>query len=341
MNSGFSWENPGVQKQLAYVAAADIGGTQMRTALVDHQGNLLARANGPTVPERGIEDGTARLVRLLEGVMRGVDRSSIVAIGVSSAGPIDPSTGVYYNPPNLQTWDGKSMKPELARAFGLPVVIGHDARVAAIAEMRWGAARGMKNVIYVTVSTGIGGGLIVDGRPVHGVRGLAGEMGHIVVDPDGPPCNGGCHGCVEVFASGGGMASAARRRIADGEKTRMLELADGDPARIVGRTVFQAAEQGDRMALEIIRVGVRALGMVLGGLLNTFAPEILIVGGSVGSDGLRPFWPELEAAVRRCALLRYQEEAPLAVCQLGDDVSMLGAAAIAFDAAASETGTRS
>ena len=318
---------------MTYVAAGDIGGTQMRTALVDRDGNLLARASGPTTPEKGIDDGTARFVRLLEKVMSGVDRASVAAIGVASAGPIDPSTGVYYNPPNLQTWDGKTMKPGLDRALGLPVLIGHDARVAAIAEMRWGAARGMKNVIYVTVSTGIGGGLIVDGRPVHGVRGLAGEMGHIVVDPDGPPCNGGCRGCVEVLASGSGMANSARRRIAGGEPTRMLQLAGGDPARIVGRTVFQAAEQGDRMALEIIRVGIRALGMVLGGLLNTFAPEVLIVGGSVGSDGLRPFWPEVDAAVRRCALLRYQEKAPLTVSRLGDDVGVLGAAAIAFEAA--------
>jgi glucokinase len=190
----------------------------------------------------------------------------------------------------------------------------------------------MKNVIYVTVSTGIGGGLIVDGRPVHGVRGLAGEMGHIVVDPDGPRCNGGCRGCVEVFASGGGMANAARRRIARGESTRMLELAGGDPERIAGRTVFQAAGQGDPMALSIIDEGIRALGIVLGGLLNTFAPEILIVGGSVGADGLRPFWPKLDAAVRSCALLRYQKEAPLAVSQLGDDVGIMGAAAVAFDA---------
>lgn len=308
----------------------------MRTALVDRDGNLIARASGPTSPERGIEDGTRRFVKLLETVMASIERTSVAAIGVSSAGPIDPSTGVYYNPPNLQTWDGKTMKPGLAQALGLPVVIGHDARVAAIAEMRWGAARGMKNVIYVTVSTGIGGGLIVDGRAVEGVRGLAGEMGHIVVDPDGPPCNGGCRGCVEVFASGGGMANIARRRIAGGETTRMLEFAGGDPARITGRTVFQAAEKGDRMALEIIDGGIRALGIVLGGLLNTFAPEILIVGGSVGAGGLRPFWSKLDAAVRRSALLRYQKEAPLAVSQLGDDVGILGAAAVAFAATATE-----
>jgi glucokinase len=319
-------------KRFRYVAAGDIGGTQMRTALVDGDGRLLARANGPTKPETGIEDGTERFAGLLTEAIGGGGASAVIAIGVSSAGPIDPSTGVYYNPPNLQAWNGKSMKPDLERRFGVPVVIGHDARVAAIAEMRWGAARGMKNVIYVTVSTGIGGGLIVDGRPVHGVQGLAGEIGHIVVDADGPACNGGCRGCVEVIASGSGIASAARQRIARGKKTRILELAGGDASHVTGRTVFDAAAEGDSEALEIVDDGIRALGIVLGGLLSTFAPEVLILGGGVAVGGYKRYWSRLDAAVRRCTLLRYQKNAPLVLSKLGDDVSVLGAAAIAFEA---------
>jgi glucokinase len=318
-------------RRSGYVAAGDIGGTQMRTALVDSDGKLVARASGPTNPETGIDDGTERFSGLLSEAMVAGRATAVLAIGVSSAGPIDPSTGVYYNPPNLQAWNGRSMKPALERRFGVPVVIGHDARVAALAEMRWGAARGLKNVIYVTVSTGIGGGLIVDGRPVHGVQGLAGEVGHIVVDPDGPACNGGCRGCVEVIASGRGVANAARRRIAAGEHTTTLELAGEDASRISGRIVFDAAARGDRVALEIIDDGIRALGIVLGGLLNTFAPEILILGGSVASGGYARYWSKLDAAVRRSALLRYQQEAPIVLSKLGDDVSVLGAAAIAFE----------
>ncbi|MBI4306547.1 MAG: ROK family protein [Chloroflexi bacterium] len=313
-----------------YAVSGDIGGTQMRAALVDQDGNILAKTSTPTEPAEGFPRATERFIGILRDSVRGVAASDVVAVGVSSAGPIDPETGVYYNPPNLHGWDRKTMRPALERAFDVPVVIGHDARVAAIAEMRWGAARGMKNVIYVTVSTGIGGGIIVDGRPVVGVKGLAGEVGHIVVEPDGPSCNGGCRGCVEVIASGEGMANEARKRIAAGARSLLLKLSEGDPSRINGRMVFEAAAQGDQLALDLIQRGIGALGQVLGGLLNTFSPEILIVGGSVGADGYRPYWADLDAAVRKSALLRYREKAPLAVSHLGDEVSLLGAAAIAF-----------
>lgn len=304
----------------------------MRAALVDRAGVLVAKANAETQPRDGFDVATRRFIALLEKAAGGAKPGEISAIGVSSAGPMDTATGVYYNPPNLHGWDRKTMKPAISAALGLTTVMGHDARVAAVAEARWGVARGMKNVIYVTVSTGIGGGILVDGRPINGVQGLAGEMGHIVVDPDGTPCNGGCRGCLEVIASGGGMANAARRRIGAGETTKILELAGGDPERIVGRTVFEAAALEDDVALDLIERAISALGIVLGGLLNTFAPEILIVGGSVGTEGLRPYWERLDAAIRRSALLRYQEKAPVSVAGLGDDVGLMGAAAIAFDA---------
>lgn len=316
-----------------YALAGDIGGTQMRAALVDRDGVLRHKASAETRPRDGFDVATRRFVELLRQASRGVPPGGIAAVGVSSAGPMDTTTGVYYNPPNLHGWDRKTMKPEIAASLRLTTVMGHDARVAAIAEARWGVARGMKNVIYVTVSTGIGGGILVDGRPVNGVQGLAGEMGHIVVDPGGTACNGGCRGCLEVIASGGGVANTARRRIAAGEKTRILELSGGDPERIVGRTVFEAAALGDAMALDLVERAIAALGIVLGGLLNTFAPEILIVGGSVGIEGLRPYWDRLDAAIRSRSLLRYHEKAPLAIAALGDDVGLMGAAAIAFDAA--------
>ncbi len=316
-----------------FAVAADIGGTQMRAALVKREGRVLERASCPTQPERGIEDAAARLAALMQDVSSGRAREELAGVGISSAGPIDPDTGIYDYPPNLTGWHGSTMKPTITRAMSMPVTIGHDARVAAIAETRFGAAIGKQHVVYITVSTGIGGGIISGGQPVTGTHGLAGEIGHLVIDPTGPSCNAGCRGCLEVLASGGGAAREARRRIEAGEQSAVLELAGGDPDAVTGRHVYEAAAGGDRVASEIVERALNALSIGLSNLLSTFDPDLLIVGGSV-VEGLLPHWDDLLARVRRRGLLRYRDSVPIATSPLGDDVSILGAAAVAFDSAA-------
>lgn len=317
---------------IKYAIAGDIGGTQLRAALVDAEGKLHARADCPTEPERGIAAAARRLVSLFREVSAGANGEEIAGIGLSSAGPIDPESGVYDHPPNLTGWHGRTMKPAITEAMGVPVTVGHDAHLAAIAETRFGAAIGRREVVYVTVSTGIGGGIIANGRPVNGAQGLAGEIGHLIIDPAGPKCNGGCSGCLEVFASGGGAAHEAQRRIAGGETSAILELASGDPDRITGQLVYEAAGVGDEMAKQIVERAVEALATGLANLLATFDPDVLIVGGSV-LEGLAPYWDDLLGRVRRRGLLRYRDAVPIVTSALGDDVSILGAAAVAFDAA--------
>lgn len=303
----------------------------MRAALVDENGEILARRACVTEPGRGIEDAASRLAEMFRRVSEPIEQASISGVGVSTAGPIDPKSGYYSYPPNLVGWHGRSMKGQLERDTGLRVTIGHDAHVAAIAESRFGAAKGARDVVYVTVSTGIGGGMISDGAPVNGAHGMAGEIGHLIIDPSGPACNAGCHGCLEVLASGGGVQREARQRIEAGEETLILQIAGGDPDAVTGRIVYEAAARGDLVAGAIVDGALDALATGLANILATFDPSVLVMGGSV-MEGLHPYWENLLQRVQGRGLRRFREGVPIAVSKLGDDVGLLGAAVMAFQA---------
>jgi len=313
-----------------FCLAADIGGTSMRAALCDRAGHSRGRSSCRTEPERGIQDAAERLAALLNTAKAAADGIPVVGVGLSTAGPIDPESGVYNHPPNLTGWHEKTMKPALEKAVGLPVWINRDGNLAALAESRFGPHAGAQNLLYVTVSTGIGGGIITNGRMATGARGGAGEVGHVTVMPGGPRCGTGCDGCVEAIASGTALAARARERIEEGESPAMLEMAGGDASKITSRIVFQAAAAGDPTANEVLDTGIRYLGIALGGLLNAFDPEVLVLGGGV-AHALEPYWDRLLAAVGAHALPRYSDSVPLTLTTLGDDVSLLGASAYAFE----------
>ncbi len=313
------------------VLAADIGGTTMRAALVAPDGALLARLEGATEPARGIEDATARLIAMLREAA-GPSSGAVAAVGVATAGPVDPSSGTYRHPPNLPGWDGESMQPALRAAFGVPVAVGHDATLAALAETRHGPHRGLRDLVYVTVSTGIGAGIIADGRMVTGAHGGAGEVGHMIVQPGGPACAAGCPGCLEGVASGAAIAAEAARRLQVAQASGFAGKVGDSPPDAAG--VFRAAARGDTTSLEIVRGVVRHLGAGLASLLAIFDPERLVIGGGV-ARGLEPYWGELIEAVEAHALPRYADGVPVTLSELGDDIGLLGAAELAFDALAS------
>ncbi len=315
-----------------FTAAADIGGTQMRAALISRDGRIVRDKRERTLPERGIEDAAIRLAKLVNDVTD--ESSGVIALGVSTAGPINPESGTYDHPPNLTGWHGKSMKPSLENELKMPVAIGHDATLAALAETRFGPFKGAKNLVYVTISTGIGGGIIANGQLVTGSTGQAGEVGHISVrtDEGALSCNVGCHGCFEANASGpsiGRMALAAVKS-APSRAAAMLSLAGGDTEAIDARMVFNAARDGDVLAEEVVRQVIDNIGRGLASLLSIFDPDGLVVGGGV-ANSLRHRWDEVIAAVARYALPRYQSRGiPISITELGDDVSLLGASVLAF-----------
>ncbi|MFW6174317.1 MAG: ROK family protein [Chloroflexota bacterium] len=314
-----------------YVLVGDVGGTNMRAALVDREGKVLRRSQCPTEPEAGIEDAARRFAEILRDAgsetSEGETGHEVV---ISSAGPLQPGSGVYNHPPNLTGWDGLSLKPGIERAMGCEVYVGHDATLAALGETRYGEAAGAQNLVYVTVSTGVGGGIIANGRMVTGANGHAGELGHILVMPGGQSCNVGCNGCLEGMTSGTGIARAARARISGGADSALLEMAGGDPEEITSRMVFEAAANGDAAANEVVDTVMEALSLGFATICNALDPEALVVGGGV-VHGLQAYWEELGRRAGGYALPHFDGEIPLHISGLGDDVSLIGAAALAFD----------
>jgi len=311
-----------------YALAADIGGTNIRAALINSEGRLIGRGSISTDPERGIDDASDRLAKLLNAARSTAPADAeIVGVGVSTAGPIRPATGTYNHPPNLPGWHDKTMKPRLAESMSLPVWVGHDATLAALAETRFGDHVGAENLVYVTISTGVGGGIITNSEMVTGASGGAGEVGHLAIRTGSYRCNVGCDGCFEGNACGPAIARAARDRWT-GEGP-LADLADGDPDNITSRMVFDAADEGDPIAQEVVDLTVENVGIGLGSLMNIFNPEALVIGGGV-VQGLQRHWQKLQETVIERSLPGYGDTIPLTATRLGDDVSLLGAAQLAF-----------
>jgi len=314
--------------KLQYALVADIGGTNIRAALVDSKGRMTGRGSIDTLPEQGIEDAAERLVRLLKSARSTAPAAAeIVGVGVSTAGPIRPATGTYNHPPNLPGWDGKSMLGSLTEAMKTPVWVGHDATLAALAETRFGDHIGAENLIYVTISTGVGGGIIVNSEMVTGSSGGAGEVGHLPIRTGAYKCNVGCDGCFEGNASGPAIARIARDRFTG--KGPLADLANGDPANITSRMVFDAADDDDPVAQEVVDLTIENVSIGLAALINVFNPEALVIGGGV-VQGLQRHWEKLQTTVIERALPGYGATTPLTATRLGDDVSLLGAAQLAF-----------
>ncbi len=194
---------------MGYVVGVDLGGTQIRVCLADTGGEILREAKQPTLAREGLQPVLGRIKETIAQVLQGTPVADVLSIGVGSPGPLDPRTGVVIAPPNLPGWHDVPLRDILSQEFGLPVYVNNDANVAALAEQRFGAGRGCSDIVYLTISTGVGGGIICGGQLLLGAHGLAGEPGHITVEPDGPRCNCGNVGCLEVMAAGPAIARHA------------------------------------------------------------------------------------------------------------------------------------
>ena len=319
---------PAVNEEVA--VALDVGGTWTRTALVNESGDVLWRDRAPTL--RG--QGTAALLeQLAQSVRRGCDAAapaSIRGIALGLAGPLDPHTGVLYAPPNLTEMDGISLTRQWGDSMGAPVLVGNDATLAALGEHHYGAGQGCHTLVYITLSTGIGGGIVIDGRLFQGASGFAGEVGHTRVDSNGPECGCGSRGCLEAVASGTGIARQARARIARGEASLLAaEISPIDAIEAVH--VFEAASRQDRLAQDIVDKAARGLAVGLLNVMQLLDPDLIVLGGSV-SQQWPVFAPVVEAHVAEHAMnSHFRESFKVAVSPLGDDIVMLGAAALVWD----------
>ena len=308
--------------------AIDVGGTNIRVAVVDRSGAVLQRERERTQSHLGAENAMARLTATASRLMRAAGDGRFAGVGVSLGSPVDPYTGTMYNPPSLHGWDGFSPKQALEHSLWLPVHVANDATLGAVGEHAYGIGRGVENLVYVTVSTGIGGGVIVEGIPILGADGFAAELGHMSIERDGPLCNCGNTGCLEAIASGTALANIANERLRQGERSAMQATADGDGVR--AETVMGAAAQGDALAKELVEQFARDLGQGLANLLHIFNPQMIILGGGV-SQNLHLFFAPLKAAIQRRTMAHIRVNIPVVASVLGDDASLLGAAHLVFE----------
>lgn len=301
-----------------FVIGVDLGGTRMRAALMDDDLTIRAREETLTHAETGFEANLDRMKNLILSVWPA--GQTVEGIGVSIPGPTNPFTGIVELGTNLKGWSHIPLAQLLTDEFGVPVYLGNDANVAALAEATRGAAAGYKHVIFITLSTGVGTGIIVDGRLLLGREGLAAEAGHIVINVEG-----GRVSTFEKEASGTALGRKARERVEAGAQSLMLELTGGDISQITGRTVSKAAEQGDAVAIELIHnVGFMA-GLGVTSLLHVFNPEIIVFGGPVSGLGDHLFGPMRTAIEQNCITSEYWNELVIALAGLGENASLVGA----------------
>jgi len=283
-----------------------------------------------TQAEKGKDAVIQRIERLIQEVAADVGLDAVAAVGVAAPGPLDPWTGVIRFAPNLPGWHDVPLRDILHQRLGVPVYLGNDANLAALGEMRFGAGQGFTHLIYITISTGIGGGIIVDGRLLLGQQGFAAEVGHHAVEAEGPTCYCGNVGCLEALASGTAIAREARVAVAAGEETQLRAMCDGDIWTLSARLVAEAAQEGDHVARDIITTAGYYMGVGIVNLLHLFNPQRIVLGGSVTKAGELLFDP-MWSVIRERAQAAYLEDFDVVPAALGDDVGIWGAAALAFD----------
>jgi len=309
------------------IIGLDLGGTKIAAALVDPDGRILAEDSRPTEASRGVETVIDNLVAAVRQTAGG-ELAGVSKIGLGAPGPLNCKQGLIYKAPNFLGWDDVPIVRLLEDRLNIPVILENDANAAGYGEWTLGAGRGTRDMIYLTISTGIGGGLIIDGRIHHGRDDGAGEVGHMTVEPDGPLCGCGRRGCLEAICSGTGIAAAMVDRLAAGAKSEALALAGGDPAAVTPAHVAQAARAGDAAAREVLDRAFFFLALGITNLIHLLNPELIVLGGGVAKLGDQLFDP-VRALVHERAYPVLARDLPIVPAALGDHVGVLGAAMVA------------
>ncbi|MBI4499312.1 MAG: ROK family protein [Chloroflexi bacterium] len=313
----------------------DLGGTTICTGLARADGSLVEFQVWPTEAENGPHHVVARMIASVRAVLERaqVDLDEVSGVGIGAPGPLDARTGTVLCAPNLPGWRNLPLRSLIQDALGRPTWLENDGNVAALAEHRFGAGRGAQHMLYVTVSTGIGGGIIANGRLYTGARGTAGELGHQTLDVNGPRCNCGNVGCWEALASGTAIAREARAALDAGQDSLIRDLAAYEGEAVSARTVYLAALQDDPLARRILERASFFLGVGLVNLINLFNPEVLVIGGGLSKMGDLLLGPALELARTR-AFQPNVQELRVHLAELGDRAGVLGAAALGMTAVA-------
>jgi glucokinase len=303
----------------------DLGGTQLRVGLLDEAGAVLARAAALTDVTGGPEAVLAQCLVLIAEVSAGAT-NAIAAVGISAPGPLDSGAGIILKIPTLPGWDDFPIRDRLQAAVSRPVVLENDGIAAAFGEWQHGAGVGLQHLVYVTVSTGIGGGVVVDGRLLHGRRGMAAHVGHFQMQPDGPRCACGALGCFEALAAGTALDKAAQRAAIAEPQSLLAAMGQAEPLR--ARHVVAAARQGDPTAQRLLAQEAAFLGTGFTALIHLYSPERVIMGGGV-SAAFDLLEPGIHAVIQRQAMPAFRD-VPVVPASLGDNAGLVGVAALAL-----------
>ena len=307
------------------VVGVDVGGSKVLAGVVSADGQVVLTARGVTPGRLATPEAVEETI--VETVHRVAGSHSLAAVGIAAAGFVDESGSRVVFAPHLP-WRGEDVRARLSHLLHVPVFLDNDATCAAHAEASYGAGRGVSSMVLVTLGTGIGGALVLDGRTWRGASGMAGEFGHMQVVPDGAPCECGRRGCWEQYASGNALVRDARSRLG-AEPTVLSELCDGDPDRLTGPMVSAAAADGDLVArAAFTRIG-EWLGVGLANLVAAFDPALLVVGGGVSEAGDRLLEPARDALARSLVGVGHRVVPPVVRAALGPEAGLIGAASLA------------
>jgi glucokinase len=319
-------------KRTRYVLGVDLGGTKISVGAMTADGaQQHALHSQPTLAEDGADAVVGRISEMVEKTMAdtmketGAARDDFLGVGIGSPGPLDREAGLVITTPNLG-WHNFPLRDRVSRDVGLRATLDNDANCATLGEWWIGAARGAPNVVGLTIGTGIGGGLILDGKLYHGASDVAGEVGHTTIDSTGRRCKCGNYGCLEAYASGPATADRAREALVGVDESLMITMVAGRLEEITAQHVYDASKQGDPVAQEVVRETARFIGAGLANLLNIFNPNVVVLAGGVAQAGEELFAP-VRAEVRRRAFKPAVDACRVVPGELGGAAGVVGAVA--------------
>ncbi len=313
--------------ELQYYAGIDIGGSNIKYGIIDSTGKILVREQKPARADKGATPLLHLITNIAENLLLHAAENEypINWLGIGSPGTIDNLTGtVNGRCPNIPGWVGTEIGAHLKDHLNMPVYVDNDANAMALAEFRFGAAKRFRSVLCITVGTGIGGGIIIDGQLWRGAHFSAGEVGHIIIDYKGKPCRCGNIGCLEAYCSSQAILNRARSKLKDGMSEMLKSVLNGDPDNLTIKKLFAAARKSDETALEIVEETATILGAGLSGLVNVLNPQAIIFGGGV-VDGGAGFIEIVGAEIRKRAFPSATEKLRILKAELGNDAGFIGA----------------
>lgn len=312
-----------------FIIGIDLGGTNVYAVLIDIKGRIYAEKHFPTMGEKGPDGVINNIILELNNIIKeaGIKFKDIWRIGIGSPGPLDSKKGIIFGAVNLPGWKYVKLKEKIEKETGVKTGVDNDANCAIYGEKWLGAGRKYDNIIGLTLGTGIGGGIILNGKLLRGVNYNAGEIGHMSLNPDGILCKCGARGCYEQYASASAIANFAKQKIKQGRKSIITEIVKGDLNRITSKTVYEALLNNDQLAKEIWDEFIKYLAAGIANILNIFNPEVIIIAGGVINAGDKLFLPLREAVKKQTFEIIYNA-AKILPAKLGERAGAIGAAGL-------------